>query len=721
MNNYSPIAWAVLACLAVPAVAQDAANSEQALPEIKVKAASTEGSAAAGYQSRTASQVGPLGAKPLLDTPFSINVVSQELIQNLQASKPDDIIKINPVLQLNNPQTRFFSGVSMRGFGMGSNKRVDGQPNSNMISVDMEDKERVEVLTGLSGFLYGPGNVGGTLNYVLKRPTYERYNSVTFGLTSGTNALLHGDFGGPIDAEGRFAYRVNLAAQDGDTSMDYQSISRRFGSAALDWNLSDRLKLQFDASYGDYHMRGTEAYWATSNNVKYPDAPDAGKFWGQPFSTTDTTQQHAAVRMNWKASDVLGVRAGYARRSSTSELVATNNTFTAANGIHMIQSSMWEYPDITNDAAYAFLDASFATGAVQHKLTAGIFGDVDERTNYRGGWTGAGTVTSTGKDLSEPFYQSGYPSASTLIKYTAGKTRTQNIVLGDDIRFSDRWSALLGLNQARIVDKTYFNPNVPTSKETVYDDSRLTPSASLLFKPRTDVTLYASYIEGLEKGGVAQESPIYVISSKTYALTNPNAIMPALISKQIELGAKAEVAQMLLTAALFEIDKGLQYYDITSVPGQATYVQDGRQVHTGVEFTATGRVATGLTLVGGLTLLDPEIRKNASNPALEGKRPTNVADTLAKVYVEYTVPGVTGLTLTGGVYYTGKQAVDNLNTDYVPDFATADIGARYVTRVSQMPLTLRLAITNVTDKSYWLTPNALGPARSVAVSGQLQF
>ena len=43
----------------------------------------------------------------------------------------------------------------------------------------MEDLERVEVFSGLSGFLYGAGNVGGTVNYILKRPTSYYLNDVT--------------------------------------------------------------------------------------------------------------------------------------------------------------------------------------------------------------------------------------------------------------------------------------------------------------------------------------------------------------------------------------------------------------------------------------------------------------------------------------------------------------------------------------------------------------
>ncbi|WP_368794747.1 TonB-dependent receptor, partial [Enterococcus sp. HPCN18] len=84
-----------------------------------------------------------------------------------------------------------------------------------------------------------------------------------------------------------------------------------------------------------------------------------------------------------------------------------------------------------------------------------------------------------------------------------------------------------------------------------------------------------------------------------------------------------------------------------------TYVQDGRQVHKGLEFTATGRLARQLSVVGGVTLLDAQVTRNPQTPALVGKTPANVAERLAKVYLEYDLDAVPGLTLTGGVFYTG--------------------------------------------------------------------
>jgi iron complex outermembrane recepter protein len=691
-------------------------GTEGALPAVTIKASGErgqqdQGSAREGYRSDSA-VVGPVGEMPLQDAPYSINVVPRELIENLQATTPDAVFKVNPVTQLNSPQSRFFTGVTIRGFDVTSAKLVDGVPNSNMLSVDMEDKERIDVLSGLSGFLYGIGNVGGTLNYVLKRPTYERLNSVTVGNTSGANLYAHGDFGGTLDEDGVFAYRLNVLGQGGDTAVDDRTLTRKFISGALDWNISERLQLQFDASYSDYYMKGSSEYWSAAAGVKYSSAPDSHDYYGQPFTFTDTTQSHVGARANWRLTDRLKLRAGYAHRESSSEQLVANNTFIAGSvpGAYTVRTSHWVYPDITNNGYFAFADSEFVTGPLSHTLTIGFYGDTDERTNYRaGGWK---SYTGQVFNLYDgPGYVDTPPAAPGGDTYTAGRTTRYNYVIGDDIKLGERWGALIGVNKARIADRSF---DATGAIESSYDESRVTPSASILFKPVPMLTLYASYMEGLEAGGVA--SPTY----NGYDVTNAGAIMSPLQSKQYEMGAKATVGHTLLTAALFQIDKGLEYYDV-STPTAPTYVQDGRQVHKGVELTATGRVLPQLVVIGGVTWLDAKVKENKQDPTLEGKTPAGVAERSAKVYVEYDIAQVPGLTLTGGIYYTGKQSIDAYNTDYLPAFTTGDIGARYTTTAGGRPLTLRVNIANVTDKSYWLKSNYLGEGRTFSVSAQMRF
>jgi len=184
-----------------------------------------------------------------------------------------------------------------------------------------------------------------------------------------------------------------------------------------------------------------------------------------------------------------------------------------------------------------------------------------------------------------------------------------------------------------------------------------------------------------------------------------------MVSKQKEIGIKAEVGKMLLTAALFDIEKAYEYTDSNNI-----YTQSGRQKHKGVEFTATGKLTSRLTLLGGVTALDPSIRGGDYS----GKQPTDVAKVVAKLYAEYALP-VPGLVLSAGIYHTGKQWADESNTDRLPSYTTADLGLRYATKVSNHPLILRLTVSNIANRSYWMNSYYVGAPRSVAFSAQYQF
>jgi iron complex outermembrane receptor protein len=169
---------------------------------------------------------------------------------------------------------------------------------------------------------------------------------------------------------------------------------------------------------------------------------------------------------------------------------------------------------------------------------------------------------------------------------------------------------------------------------------------------------------------------------------------------------------------LFEIDRGREYYDISN-PTSPRYVQDGRQVHRGFEFTSSGRPTEALTLIAGFSLLDPKIKKD---PDLDGKSPENVAKTSIKLYAEYDVAAIPGLTLTGGAFHTGRQYADVLNQQTLDAFTTLDVGGRIVLPLKEdRKLTLRMNINNLTGEDYWLLNRSLGPARSLMFSAQLDL
>ena len=348
-----------------------------------------------------------------------------------------------------------------------------------------------------------------------------------------------------------------------------------------------------------------------------------------------------------------------------------------------------------------YLDSKFETLGVNHLLTVGYSKNYYKYSS-QAQWVDSSEIGVTLDKAKNSLKPTANISNKGLQPFS--KSQYNNILIGDDIVFNDQWSTLIGANYATVIQTSYSN-GIQSSK---YDKSELTPTLSLMYKPFDDLTTYVTYIESLEQGQIVNDD-----------YSNSGEILGPLVSKQYEIGAKYSLNEsILLTSALFRIEKANQYSDFATP--KPKYVQDGKQIHQGLEITATGKVTDNLTLFGGGTLMDIEVSES-NNPALEGKKPTNAASKMAKLYAEYNIPIIQGLTVTGGAYYTGEKYGNTTNTDKIPSYTLYDAGLRYKTKLDKYPTTFLVNVSNLTGKDYWASANYLGDPRSVAFSMKMEF
>ncbi|WP_396957962.1 TonB-dependent siderophore receptor, partial [Nitrosomonas sp.] len=201
-----------------------------------------QGTAEEGYRVSNISGIGLWGERSLRDTPYSISVVPSDLIENVNAQNMGQIFKMNPLTQ--EPMIQNFTGVpfvTIRGF-LSANPVYDGIPRTgaNGTAVSVIEIDRVEILSGTSGFLYGGGRVGGAINYVTKSPTDVPLRRLTFGNYGGTQFYGHADISGKFDDRGRFGYRANLLYQGGDTAIG-EPVNQKVANIVLDGHLTDTL------------------------------------------------------------------------------------------------------------------------------------------------------------------------------------------------------------------------------------------------------------------------------------------------------------------------------------------------------------------------------------------------------------------------------------------------------------------------------------------------
>lgn len=673
------------------------------LETISVNEGYSNGSAENGYVTKEISGVGIWDKRTLQDTPYQMSVISQDMLEN-SASGVDQIFKMNPVVQVTRSSTSSHSWntpeINIRGFSASGNHILDGIPFSWVEGIMPEELERMEVLNGLSGFLYGVGYVGGSTNYVTKKPTLEKLTNVTVGTTGNEAAYAHIDLGGKIDEKGKFTYRLNALKQDGETSIKNQNIDRELITGALDWRATDNLILSFDASHKKTRIDKLTASFNSNQSINNLD-PKQG--YAPDWTYSDASQDRLGFKSLWQINDNVKLRTGYIHLDHENDM---NMPYVYDNydGTYRLNYyRTWPHTS-TTQGAYVYTDIDFETFGVEHTLTIGGSGNKTKSKSIDGAWEWVKVGDFTLNQLNsvpEPTYK----GSSNNKKYVSGRNEKTNLMIGDDIRFNDQWSALVGFNYAKTEEKNY---SINGDRTGGYDADEVTPSLSLIFKPFEELTTYVTYMESLENG----------LKVECANCNNNGSVLDPYVSKQYEAGAKYSVSEnLLLSSALFRIEKANRY-DKKLPNGMDEVTQDGLEIHEGLELTATGKVTDNLTIVGGGTIMNLEIDKAASN---EGKKPTDTASKMAKLYAEYDIFAVKGLTLTGGAYYTGESYRDGQNTDIIPSYTVYDGGVRYKTKLDKYPTTFIMNVTNLTDKKYWRSSTSFGEPRNLAFSMKMEF
>ena len=184
---------------------------------------------------------------------------------------------------------------------------------------------------------------------------------------------------------------------------------------------------------------------------------------------------------------------------------------------------------------------------------------------------------------------------------------------------------------------------------------------------------------------------------------------------------------MSFTAALFQLRQAYQYAKPDST-GDFTYVQQGQQKNIGLELGASGWVTSDLQISASAAAIRARV-KGSGTEAYDDHQALNVPRLRASLQADYSVPGVPGLALLGGVRYSASKYADYAGTVEVGGYTVLDLGTRYRTRIAGYDTTLRLTVDNLFDRRYWrdvgeyLGDNYLfqGAPRTARVSASVNF
>lgn len=633
---------------------------------------------------------GALGAKALIDTPYSVTVVDQDDISKRQATTIAQIFVDDPgVFSFATAGTTNWWGTQIRGLGV-RNYYIDDVPLLLYWGGDfpLESVESVEALKGLSGFMYGFGAPGGTIAYRTKRPTAEPLLTTEIGYRTNSAFYGHVDAGGPLTGDGRLGYRLNLAGEQGTLYND-AGANRWLASLALTYAVAPDVDWYATATYEDNKLEREpfQIYW---DSGVYQDSELPRPTYDYEKLNIDNSYYRArtlatATGVDWRFAEGWKAKLTY---GYTRKLHHSNKMFVyMVNREGDYEGYAYNFAELDESHfAQAMIQGEFVTGPVRHAIVAGASYMVNDS------FFGADSYWSN--DFNGNIYENQDFLVTRDISWsTQGfpyRDRQRALFLSDTLYLGDHVQAVVGARYTRY--KLVDDDGDPTA-DGGYRTSALSPTFALIFKPAPWASIYGSYVESMEPG-----------SRVTGEYANVGDILKATVSNQYEVGIKVEHEGLSLTGAAFRVERANTIDRF--IDGERYLTQDGVTLYRGLEAIASYRASPNLKIGLGAIHLDPTLRKlsideegNAS--PLEGNAPAEAAKWQVTGNAEYSLPQLPGLSLHANVRYYGKAPTDDVNLLYIPSRTLANAGFRYETRIGGRGVTFTGNVNNLFNKKYW--------------------
>jgi iron complex outermembrane receptor protein len=240
------------------------------------------------------------------------------------------------------------------------------------------------------------------------------------------------------------------------------------------------------------------------------------------------------------------------------------------------------------------------------------------------------------------------------------------------------------------------------------------------------MSFYGTYLEGIEPAPAPGNQAV-----------NQNETFPPSQSTQYELGFKWEVLRgLLFQSAAFRIER-----DFYLLNAQNIFGPDGRSRYQGIELSLTGSITPQLSIYTSALFLDAKQTSGSPTvvstirapdgsffitPSTVGNRIENTAKRTFNATLNYEFTGaLDGLSISGGVFHTGNQPINPLNSNFIKAVTTFDAGLAYRFRMLPVPVTARVNFENIGNKKYFISTGsnvvAQAPPATIKLSLETTF
>lgn len=637
---------------------------------------------------------------PIEKNPQSVSVVTREEMEMRNVTSVKGAFNYTPgVLTGNRGSSDVIDALSIRGFSeTNTNQYLDGLKlqgdNYSEFAIDPYFLERAELLRGPVSVLYGKSNPGGVVALVSKRPVQETLREVQFQMGNDNLFSTGFDFGGALDDDGVYSYRLTGQARSQDAQQAMNKEKRYTLAPAFSWRPDDRTRVDLltyfqnepeTGYYGWLPRQGTVVpiTRADGSEYKLPTNFDEGEQSNKISRNTKMVGYNAehsfndtwTVRQNLRYADL---RTDYRSIYGNGFLPETQQ---------ITRGSAVSEEKLNQFAVDTQAQAKFATGQLDHTLLLGV--DFQRTRNDIDAQFGMASSLNAvnpqyGNDSVTP-YDQPYQHLD--------KQRQTGLYLQDQMEW-DRWVLTLGGRYDYAMNSVYDRVTKSVDRQ---NDQAFTWRGGLNYVFDNGIAPYFSYSEAfIPNAG---------------STLNGEAFDPSR-AKQYEAGVKyvPKDRPVVLTAAVYQLTKTK---NLTADPDNILFSVQGGEIRSrGVELEAKAALNANVNLTASYTYTDAEYTEDT---LLKGKTPVQVPKHMASLWSDYTFheTALSGVTIGAGVRYVGESqglyaetpansAAGLSNQNFkVAGYTTVDAALKYdLARFGLPGSSVGVNVNNLFDREY---------------------
>lgn len=683
-----------------PQPKSEESREEKGAPTYELDPLTVEGEG--GYKTEKPSS--PKLTEPLRETPQSITVIPNEVIEDRGARSLREVLQGVPGITLAAGEGGGAQGdnLRIRGFAASTDLYLDGLRDITQQTRDPFNLESVEVVKGPASVYAGRGSTGGVVNQVSKVPRLETFLGGSFGAGTDGTFRATADVNHALADMPTTAFRLNVLGQTAEVAGRDIIEDDRWGVApSVTWGLGTPTRVT--ASYQHLYFDGVPDYGHPFVAGR-PAPVGRSTFYGFADLAFEKTEVDVGtLRIEHDFNDNIAVRNQLRYADSTRDAIV--NPPRNANLEEDIVTINTPARDTGNQFIFNQLDAvvTAETAGVPHKIVAG-FEVGREDFDFKALAFEGGPFTDS---LLNPDPHRPFPGTRAADPTSDRETEADILAFYafDTIEIGEWVEVVGGIRFDRF--DAEFEDSV-TGDAFDQTEEEFTYRAALVGKPLPYGSVYFAYGTSFNP------------SAEALALTEATANVDPEESETFEIGTKWDVLEerLALTAALFRIEK-TNARTANLNPDDPVQVLDGEQRVDGFEVGAAGSITRDWAVFFGYAYLDSEILES-NVPDEEGQEIINAPEHSMSLWTTYRLPYRAEVGF--GIQYVDSRYANNTNTNQVGDYWLFDamVGYQALENVA-----FRVNVYNLSDKFYYDRTHPQhtipGPGRSALFTTTVSF